>query len=234
MYSLYEQYTVVLQLYGMPLVLAASQFKVIARQLHLLAAEYAVEVGVELLKVESVKRFIVVIAVGVARSIYSVYEIIVKRYHLRFQQIGHQLYCQTLCSGGFARRRRTCHQHHTGAATAVTGCNLVADTGYFLVVQRLGHIYQVGCTVTQHLSVEFAHIAHAHNAVELHVVGKCPIHFLLSQRLRRHRFVGGVKAQQQHAFLVRNQVEYLQLSGRVGQGTIIAVVDFTEFVVRCI
>ncbi len=60
--SLYQQYRAFFELYLVAFVLAFAKLEVVGWQFHLFSGEYAVEIAVELLQVEGIERFIVVIA----------------------------------------------------------------------------------------------------------------------------------------------------------------------------
>ncbi len=95
-YALDEQYASLLEAHAVAAVFAMAGLEIVGGQLHLFAGENAGKIGVELLEIQCVKRFVVVVAVLVERSGVAVHEIIVERNHLRLQQVGHQLYGQTL------------------------------------------------------------------------------------------------------------------------------------------
>ena len=62
-----EEYAAVGELKGLAFVYTSSKFEVVGRELHFLPGKQGVEVGVELMQVESIQRLVVVVAVGFAR-----------------------------------------------------------------------------------------------------------------------------------------------------------------------
>ena len=61
--------------------------------------------GVEELKVEGIERFVIVIAVLIARGVFTVYEVVVQRDGVRTQAVGHQLHAEAFAESGFSGRR---------------------------------------------------------------------------------------------------------------------------------
>ena len=101
--AFYQQYRSLFQFYFIAAVHTLSELEIIRWQLHFLAVKDGVEVIIEAFKVKGIQRFVVIFPVFVKRCAVSVYEIVVKRYHLRLQQVGHQLDGQALCGRCLSR-----------------------------------------------------------------------------------------------------------------------------------
>ena len=67
--------------------------------------------GVEELKVEGIERFVIVIAVLIARGVFTVYEVVVQRDGVRTQAVGHQLHAEAFAESGSSGRRGAGDEH---------------------------------------------------------------------------------------------------------------------------
>ena len=96
----------------------------------------------------------VVIAIFIEGSGFAIHKIVVERDAHRAFAAGTELHRQAFAEGGFARRRRTCDEHHFDV---VVGGDVVGNLCDLLFLQGFCHIDQiVGGTSTNSL-VEFAH-----------------------------------------------------------------------------
>ena len=132
---------------------------------------------------------------------------------------------QAFGCGRFARRRRSCHQHHARASLSETFGDLVGYGSDFLVVDGLchgnqhAHVALVGDGLVEH-----AHAAHSYRLVELYIVGKRLEQFWLRINPRRLSAVAvKVGRQQEQSALVGHKVEHPDIGCRRHKVAIVTV-----------
>ena len=231
MYAFDEQYRAGVQTDCVAAVFALSFGEIVGGQSHFLAVQYGVEIAVERLQVEGVKRLVVVLAVFVARGVHAVYEIIVKRDELRFEQIGYQLYGKSFGCSCLARRARPGNKDYSGAPLVIAPGDLVAYTGYGFFMQRLRHVYELAITTVGDGFVEVSDVFYAQDTVEFHVVGKSAEHFFLSDRGCGSVGARQIESEQQEAVVVRLQIKDADMSCRRSQRAVVAVAYAVEGIV---
>ncbi len=109
---------------------------------------------------------------------------------------------------------------------------LVSDGRDFLVMQGLGHIYQLGGAVLFHRLVQLADVAYPYDVVETQVLVESLIHLLASDRDSRAGRVLAVDTQQQESLLVLLKREDVYQPGRRGERAVVAVKHPVEAVDR--
>ena len=142
---------------------AAARDEVVARDVDAFAAHQAAEVVVEQVEVDGFERLVVVIAVGVARGLFAVDEIVVERDQHRLQPQYAELDAQPFGRGGLAARRGARDEHHAHAARDVGVVDRVGDPRELAFVECLGQFDHAACVAREHLGVDGAHGGHAHD-----------------------------------------------------------------------
>lgn len=231
MYAFDEEDGAGLEAEALAVVLAAAGLEVVGGELDFLSGEDVGEVGVELRQVEGVEAFVVVVAVGVARGVLAVDEVVVERYHLRFEQVGHELYGEALCGGCLAGGGWAGYEDYACSAAAVALGDVVGDVCEHLFVEGLGDVDEVGHAVVEDVGVEFADVADAYDAVEAEVVGEGAVHLFLLDGLRWPGGAGGVEGEEEEAFVVGTEVEDVDMGGGGREDAVVAVGDVAEGVV---
>jgi len=99
-------------------------------------------------------------------------------------------------------------------------------------MQGFGNIDEVGGLAVHNACIEATDIIYAYNTVEIHIVGESLIHFFLRDILRRTYRVRRVEGHKKKALLVPDEVEYVDMTRRGGEGTVITVADITQRVIR--
>ena len=90
--ALDEKNGTVVEAYAVAAVFASAGGEVVVGEFCLFAAEQPLQVVVECRYVESMEALVVIFARGVARRALAVDEVVVKRNHARFEQVGRKVY----------------------------------------------------------------------------------------------------------------------------------------------
>ena len=199
---------------------AHARLEIVLGQLHLLATEEGVELRVEQGQVEGVEALVVELAVGVERRVGAVHEVVVERNLQRFEAVGQQLDAEPLARRGLARRRRAGQQHQPHVLVAGY---LVGNLRYFLLLQGLRHVDEVGGPPGIHHLVEVSHGADAHDALPPMVLLEDLEHLFLMDELGQHARRLQVGDAQQQAVVERLQPEEIELRGVGEQGSVVII-----------
>ena len=216
----------------MPLAFAGDE--VVARHGKALAGEKALQVVVEESEVDGFERFVVVLAVGVARGLVSVDEIVVERDEHGIQPQDAQLDAQTLGRGGLAARRGAGDEYHARSLRAVGRGDRVGDARQPFLVEGFGDLDELRGVARQHLGVEPADGRYAHDVDPLLVL----VEDVEQLVLRHERFERvGVAASGQYdveTVVVGADVEQADVVGRRGERAVEVALHVAQRVERAV
>ena len=142
---------------------AAPRDEVVARDVDALAPDQARQMVVEKLQVDGFERLVVVVAVGVARGLLAVDEVVVERDQHGVQSQHAQLDAQPFGRGGLAAAGGAGDQHHAGAARKVGVVDGVGHPGELALVERFGEFDQAAAVAREHLRIDVADGGNAHD-----------------------------------------------------------------------
>ena len=188
--ALDDEYLVVVQTQSATAHLAPACLEVVARQLHLLAVEQGVHLFVQQVEVQGVQVLKVVVAIGLARRLVAVHEVVVERYGDRLDAVGSKLHGESLAGRRLATARRTGDEHHaqgqqvgrqTGGIAAAG--HLVGYQRYLLLLQGLAHLDELRGIAFLRDLVEIAEGAQSEDALPLVVLLEDTEHLVLMGHL---------------------------------------------------
>ena len=164
-----------------------AESKIKAGKFYFFTTQQGLQLLVEQLEVERVKRFIIIVSVFIQRSILTVYEIIIERDRKRFQPICHQLDWKPLAESGLSGRRRSGNQYQFHpVAVFATMKNGIGNLGYLLFLQCLSNVNQICCMAFFASEVEIACIVESHDIAPIQIFFKDVQHLFLLYNVFQH------------------------------------------------
>ena len=206
-----------------------SRFEVKAWRFHLLALHHGIELRGQQVNVHGIDMFKVVFPVFVARRMFAVHEVIVRRNRHRFQSASNQLHAQAFRKRRLTARRRSRNQNHLIVRVSR---DAVSQSRNFLLLQRLAHVHQLVREAQVARMVKLSNRRNPQNFVPAVLLAKHLKHLrLINHRLQFIR-IFRVRNAQQQSVAVAHQVKQVKLRRLNQQRTIEVVRHVVERVVR--
>ena len=215
--TLHNQYLLVPQRNTLPGRNRTSLLEIELRQLHLLAGEQIIELGIKQLQVHCLQRLEIIIAVAVLRRMLAVDEIIVQFNDLRHHSEDTALQRKAQRRRRLSARRRTGDEHRLHLVAA--RINLIRDSRIFTLMKSLREIDQTHRIALGNGPVQCSYPIDPHYGTPVRICRQCGSDL----RLRLHRnHLGEITLRRElkaKAISKRQQVEHFQITRRRKQRT---------------
>ena len=219
--TLYHEDLVVVQTKAASAHLALTQLEVVTWKLYLLAVEQGVHLLVEQVEVQCVEVLEVIVAIGLARRVFAIDEIVVERDGNGLDAVRGQLYGQALTGCRLTAAGRSGDEHH---ADALSESNVLGNFGNFLLLQGLADLNELRGVALLYALVQVANGSQANDVLPLMVLLEDGEHLVLMGHLAQLVGMLGGRQTQQKTVEILLQSEEVELR-RVDKHRAIVIVQ---------